>query len=94
MTPENVWVRGETVANLVTAMQGLEFGKQNADGLAPVGGNIGDSAIRALTRIDAELLLEDSDALNKSPLRRTDGQRRAGAFAQLGREIASAMNLE
>ena len=63
-------------------------------GMVSVRGTIGDSAIRALMRVEAELLLEDADALNGSSPQRTEGQRRADALALLGHEVALALGIE
>ncbi len=62
--------------------------------MVEISGPVGHAAVRALMRTEAELLLEDANALDRSPLHRTDTQRRADAFGQLGRELAAALALQ
>jgi hypothetical protein len=81
-------IGGETVADLAEALQGLKL-EPARGGMAKVGGLIGAPAIRALMRLEAELLLADADAWATAwTLDRTPAQRRADAFMLLGKRLA------
>ncbi|WP_375478045.1 hypothetical protein [uncultured Jatrophihabitans sp.] len=81
-------IGGETVADLVEALQELEVYPEDG-GMAQMGGPVGPPAVRALMRLEADLLLADADALaSMSGSGRTAGQRRHDAFHQLVKQLA------
>lgn len=88
-------VAGESLDDLVAVLSNVRFGDE-VDGLTDVDLRLNDeeSAIfrRALMRLEAELLLDDADALDAASVAtmRTPPQRRHDAFMLLVERIIEA----
>ncbi len=76
-------VAGEPIDDLQEDLRGLRTGPPRR-GMTTLRGVVGPSVVRALMRLEAELLIADAGALAAgATLDRTDGQRRADAFMLL-----------
>lgn len=95
MAPPLQTVAGESLGDLVAVMSSLELG-EHADGLTDLHLrlNAHEAAIlrRALMRLEAEMLLDDADALNAATVTtaRTPEQRLHDAFMLLVERIIEA----
>jgi hypothetical protein len=84
MTTHNAGrVAGERIVDLAEAMQNVTIGPLDR-GLITIRGTVGRPFVRAVMRVEAELLIADANALSGgASLDRTYGQRRADAVTLL-----------
>lgn len=89
-------VAGEDLGVLVEAFQRIKL-REAPDGMFKgtfrLPAALGDPFVRALQRVEAELLLEDADMIGVTPYcdRRTEAQRRADAMVLLVTRVAAAL---
>lgn len=69
-------VAGEPRDLLIQGLAGLKI-RQRPDGMASVSGEVSNPVVRALMRVEAQLLLDDADAM--VPSYRSTERRRSGA---------------
>ncbi|WP_338049694.1 DUF222 domain-containing protein [Ruania rhizosphaerae] len=84
-------IAGKPRALLIESLRNLELGEER-DGMRALSGNVDYCVVRALARIEAQLLLEDADSPDADRLiERTTEQRRADAFVALVAALADGV---